>query len=139
MRENVTVADPEANGSTNSSSVAVAILVPFFALIFAGLGFYLYKQRYVARQKKKKKQKANSGFFACRLLKLATLVLMLCKHPSLFFFLFLSPILCGAPRRRSQRNRENACEYTVSHFQRLTSRRGSSLDSLALLVGSSNE
>uniref|UniRef100_A0A8D3D5H9 CUB and Sushi multiple domains 3a n=1 Tax=Scophthalmus maximus TaxID=52904 RepID=A0A8D3D5H9_SCOMX len=32
-------------GSTNSSSVAVAILVPFFALIFAGLGFYLYKQR----------------------------------------------------------------------------------------------
>uniref|UniRef100_A0A673CRR4 CUB and Sushi multiple domains 3a n=1 Tax=Sphaeramia orbicularis TaxID=375764 RepID=A0A673CRR4_9TELE len=27
------------NGSTNSSSVAVAILVPFFALIFAGLGF----------------------------------------------------------------------------------------------------
>uniref|UniRef100_A0A8C2Z0K3 CUB and Sushi multiple domains 3 n=1 Tax=Cyclopterus lumpus TaxID=8103 RepID=A0A8C2Z0K3_CYCLU len=32
-------------GSTNSSSVAVAILVPFFALIFAGLGFYLYKQK----------------------------------------------------------------------------------------------
>uniref|UniRef100_A0A668AKV0 CUB and Sushi multiple domains 3 n=1 Tax=Myripristis murdjan TaxID=586833 RepID=A0A668AKV0_9TELE len=27
------------------SSVAVAILVPFFALIFAGLGFYLYKQK----------------------------------------------------------------------------------------------
>uniref|UniRef100_A0A668ASR4 CUB and Sushi multiple domains 3 n=1 Tax=Myripristis murdjan TaxID=586833 RepID=A0A668ASR4_9TELE len=45
--ENVTLADPETNGSTNSSSVAVAILVPFFALIFAGLGFYLYKQRYV--------------------------------------------------------------------------------------------
>lgn len=47
MRENITLADPETNGSTNSSSVAVAILVPFFALIFAGLGFYLYKQRYV--------------------------------------------------------------------------------------------
>uniref|UniRef100_A0A3Q2Q9C4 CUB and Sushi multiple domains 3 n=1 Tax=Fundulus heteroclitus TaxID=8078 RepID=A0A3Q2Q9C4_FUNHE len=31
--------------SSSSSSVAVAILVPFFALIFAGLGFYLYKQR----------------------------------------------------------------------------------------------
>ncbi|KAF3691668.1 CUB and sushi domain-containing protein 3 CUB and sushi multiple domains protein 3 [Channa argus] len=43
--ENVTLTDPETNGSTNSSSVAVAILVPFFALIFAGLGFYLYKQR----------------------------------------------------------------------------------------------
>uniref|UniRef100_G3NSP0 CUB and Sushi multiple domains 3a n=1 Tax=Gasterosteus aculeatus aculeatus TaxID=481459 RepID=G3NSP0_GASAC len=42
---NVTLTDPETNGSTNSSSVAVAILVPFFALIFAGLGFYLYKQR----------------------------------------------------------------------------------------------
>ncbi|KAM8868855.1 CUB and sushi domain-containing protein 3-like isoform 4-T4 [Spinachia spinachia] len=45
VRENVTLPDPETNGSTNSSSVAVAILVPFFALIFAGLGFYLYKQR----------------------------------------------------------------------------------------------
>ncbi|KAM6972968.1 CUB and sushi domain-containing protein 3-like [Aplochiton taeniatus] len=30
---------------TNSSSVAIAILVPFFALIFSGFGFYLYKQR----------------------------------------------------------------------------------------------
>ncbi|KAK2515249.1 hypothetical protein Q9233_014448 [Columba guinea] len=30
---------------TNSSSVAIAILVPFFALIFAGFGFYLYKQK----------------------------------------------------------------------------------------------
>ncbi|XP_061670636.1 CUB and sushi domain-containing protein 3 isoform X2 [Syngnathoides biaculeatus] len=30
---------------TNSSSVAIAILVPFFALIFTGFGFYLYKQR----------------------------------------------------------------------------------------------
>uniref|UniRef100_A0A3Q2YTB4 CUB and Sushi multiple domains 3 n=1 Tax=Hippocampus comes TaxID=109280 RepID=A0A3Q2YTB4_HIPCM len=37
--------DPETNTSTNSSSVAVAILVPFFSLILAGLGFYLYKQR----------------------------------------------------------------------------------------------
>lgn len=45
LRENATLPDPETNGSTNSSSVAVAILVPFFALIFAGLGFYLYKQR----------------------------------------------------------------------------------------------
>lgn len=47
VRENITLTEPESNGSTNSSSVAVAILVPFFALIFAGLGFYLYKQRYV--------------------------------------------------------------------------------------------
>ncbi|TKS81786.1 CUB and sushi domain-containing protein 3 [Collichthys lucidus] len=45
VRENITLTEPESNGSTNSSSVAVAILVPFFALIFAGLGFYLYKQR----------------------------------------------------------------------------------------------
>ncbi|KAK7887169.1 hypothetical protein WMY93_026790 [Mugilogobius chulae] len=45
VRENVTLPDPESSGSSNSSSVAVAILVPFFALIFAGLGFYLYKQR----------------------------------------------------------------------------------------------
>ncbi|CAL8356513.1 unnamed protein product [Arctogadus glacialis] len=45
VRENVTAAEPESSGATNSSSVAVAILVPFFALIFAGLGFYLYKQR----------------------------------------------------------------------------------------------
>ncbi|XP_016429682.1 CUB and sushi domain-containing protein 3-like [Sinocyclocheilus rhinocerous] len=36
---------PEGPPRTNSSSVAVAILVPFFALIFAGFGFYLYKQR----------------------------------------------------------------------------------------------
>uniref|UniRef100_A0A1A8B6K6 CUB and Sushi multiple domains 3 n=1 Tax=Nothobranchius furzeri TaxID=105023 RepID=A0A1A8B6K6_NOTFU len=45
LRENATLPDPETNESSNSSSVAVAILVPFFALIFAGLGFYLYKQR----------------------------------------------------------------------------------------------
>uniref|UniRef100_A0A8D3CAD4 CUB and Sushi multiple domains 3a n=1 Tax=Scophthalmus maximus TaxID=52904 RepID=A0A8D3CAD4_SCOMX len=45
LASNVTLTDPETSGSTNSSSVAVAILVPFFALIFAGLGFYLYKQR----------------------------------------------------------------------------------------------
>ena len=45
VRENVTAVEPESSGATNSSSVAVAILVPFFALIFAGLGFYLYKQR----------------------------------------------------------------------------------------------
>ncbi|XP_078449693.1 CUB and sushi domain-containing protein 3 isoform X2 [Lampetra fluviatilis] len=32
---------------TSSSSVAIAILVPFFALIFAGFAFYLYKQRSV--------------------------------------------------------------------------------------------
>nr|XP_014040134.1 unnamed protein product [Salmo salar] len=30
---------------TNSSSMAIAILVPFFGLVLAGLGFYLYKQR----------------------------------------------------------------------------------------------
>ncbi|XP_051920530.1 CUB and sushi domain-containing protein 3-like isoform X1 [Hippocampus zosterae] len=45
VRENFTLSDPETNTSTNSSSVAVAILVPFFSLILAGLGFYLYKQR----------------------------------------------------------------------------------------------
>uniref|UniRef100_A0A673GR16 CUB and sushi domain-containing protein 3-like n=1 Tax=Sinocyclocheilus rhinocerous TaxID=307959 RepID=A0A673GR16_9TELE len=39
--------NPEVPPRTNSSSVAVAILVPFFALIFAGFGFYLYKQRWV--------------------------------------------------------------------------------------------
>ncbi|KAM6968265.1 CUB and sushi domain-containing protein 3-like [Aplochiton taeniatus] len=44
VRENVSYPETESH-STNSSSVAVAILVPFFALIFAGLGFYLYKQR----------------------------------------------------------------------------------------------
>ncbi|XP_067832359.1 CUB and sushi domain-containing protein 3 [Heptranchias perlo] len=36
---------PNQPHGTNSSSVAIAILVPFFALIFAGFGFYLYKQR----------------------------------------------------------------------------------------------
>lgn len=30
---------------TNSSSVAAAILVPFFALILSGFAFYLYKHR----------------------------------------------------------------------------------------------
>ncbi|XP_028834623.1 CUB and sushi domain-containing protein 3-like isoform X3 [Denticeps clupeoides] len=43
MSETIKVPDPP-NG-TNSSSVAIAILVPFFALIIAGFGFYLYKQR----------------------------------------------------------------------------------------------
>lgn len=38
---------PPPQLGTNSSSVAIAILVPFFALIFTGFGFYLYKQRYV--------------------------------------------------------------------------------------------
>uniref|UniRef100_A0A3B3DJN6 CUB and Sushi multiple domains 3b n=1 Tax=Oryzias melastigma TaxID=30732 RepID=A0A3B3DJN6_ORYME len=36
---------PPPQLGTNSSSVAIAILVPFFALIFTGFGFYLYKQR----------------------------------------------------------------------------------------------
>uniref|UniRef100_A0A8C5D222 CUB and Sushi multiple domains 1 n=1 Tax=Gouania willdenowi TaxID=441366 RepID=A0A8C5D222_GOUWI len=36
--------DP-SNPYTNSSSVAAAILVPFFALILSGLAFYLYKHR----------------------------------------------------------------------------------------------
>ncbi|XP_070403824.1 CUB and sushi domain-containing protein 3-like [Nothobranchius furzeri] len=35
---------PPPQLGTNSSSVAIAILVPFFALIFTGFGFYLYKQ-----------------------------------------------------------------------------------------------
>lgn len=38
---------PPPQLGTNSSSVAIAILVPFFALIFTGFGFYLYKQRWV--------------------------------------------------------------------------------------------
>lgn len=38
---------PPPQLGTNSSSVAIAILVPFFALIFTGFGFYLYKQRYL--------------------------------------------------------------------------------------------
>ena len=42
---------PPPQLGTNSSSVAIAILVPFFALIFTGFGFYLYKQRYVLYQK----------------------------------------------------------------------------------------
>lgn len=104
MRENVTVADPEANGSTNSSSVAVAILVPFFALIFAGLGFYLYKQRYVARRTKKSKKQTLA--FCMSTFKVGYLSSDVVQVSLSFFFLFLSPILCGAPRRRSQRNRE---------------------------------
>nr|XP_032815088.1 CUB and sushi domain-containing protein 3-like isoform X2 [Petromyzon marinus] len=36
---------PGSHVGTSSSSVAIAILVPFFALIFAGFAFYLYKQR----------------------------------------------------------------------------------------------
>ncbi|XP_054625925.1 CUB and sushi domain-containing protein 1-like isoform X1 [Dunckerocampus dactyliophorus] len=39
-----TVIDP-SNPYTNSSSVAAAILVPFFALILSGFAFYLYKHR----------------------------------------------------------------------------------------------
>lgn len=39
---------PPPQLGTNSSSVAIAILVPFFALIFTGFGFYLYKQRFVS-------------------------------------------------------------------------------------------
>ncbi|XP_034142652.1 CUB and sushi domain-containing protein 3 [Esox lucius] len=39
------ITTPDTPHSTSSRSVAVAILVPFFALIFAGLGFYLYKER----------------------------------------------------------------------------------------------
>ncbi|XP_076868457.1 CUB and sushi domain-containing protein 3 isoform X4 [Brachyhypopomus gauderio] len=50
QRQSVNVTDSTrmADGGppgTSSSSVAVAILVPFFALICAGFGFYLYKQR----------------------------------------------------------------------------------------------
>lgn len=41
---------PPPQLGTNSSSVAIAILVPFFALIFTGFGFYLYKQRYVLKK-----------------------------------------------------------------------------------------
>lgn len=41
---------PPPQLGTNSSSVAIAILVPFFALIFTGFGFYLYKQRYELEQ-----------------------------------------------------------------------------------------
>ena len=45
VRENTTVSEVEGGGATSSSSVVVSILVPFFTLILAGLGFYLYKQR----------------------------------------------------------------------------------------------
>jgi CUB/sushi domain-containing protein len=39
-----TVVDPSGT-YTSSSSVAAAILVPFFALILSGFAFYLYKHR----------------------------------------------------------------------------------------------
>lgn len=45
---------PPPQLGTNSSSVAIAILVPFFALIFTGFGFYLYKQRYALKDKYRK-------------------------------------------------------------------------------------
>lgn len=41
----VTTATDLSNPYTNSSSVAAAILVPFFALILSGFAFYLYKHR----------------------------------------------------------------------------------------------
>lgn len=41
----VTIAIDSSNPYTNSSSVAAAILVPFFALILSGFAFYLYKHR----------------------------------------------------------------------------------------------
>ncbi|XP_047218456.1 CUB and sushi domain-containing protein 1-like [Girardinichthys multiradiatus] len=41
----VTTAMNPSNPYTNSSSVAAAILVPFFALILSGFAFYLYKHR----------------------------------------------------------------------------------------------
>uniref|UniRef100_A0A3Q3NCL8 CUB and Sushi multiple domains 1 n=1 Tax=Mastacembelus armatus TaxID=205130 RepID=A0A3Q3NCL8_9TELE len=41
----VTTAMDPSNPYTNSSSVAAAILVPFFALILSGFAFYLYKHR----------------------------------------------------------------------------------------------
>uniref|UniRef100_A0A3B4YUQ9 CUB and Sushi multiple domains 1 n=1 Tax=Seriola lalandi dorsalis TaxID=1841481 RepID=A0A3B4YUQ9_SERLL len=41
----VTIAMDPSNPYTNSSSVAAAILVPFFALILSGFAFYLYKHR----------------------------------------------------------------------------------------------
>lgn len=41
----VTMPMDPSNPYTNSSSVAAAILVPFFALILSGFAFYLYKHR----------------------------------------------------------------------------------------------
>ncbi|TKS70031.1 CUB and sushi domain-containing protein 1 [Collichthys lucidus] len=41
----VTTAMETPSPYTNSSSVAAAILVPFFALILSGFAFYLYKHR----------------------------------------------------------------------------------------------
>lgn len=41
----VTMAMDPSSPYTNSSSVAAAILVPFFALILSGFAFYLYKHR----------------------------------------------------------------------------------------------
>uniref|UniRef100_A0A8C4PXD7 Sushi domain-containing protein n=1 Tax=Eptatretus burgeri TaxID=7764 RepID=A0A8C4PXD7_EPTBU len=40
---------PHVPQGTSSRSVAIAILVPFFALIFAGFAFYLYKQRSIPK------------------------------------------------------------------------------------------
>ncbi|KAM6977905.1 CUB and sushi domain-containing protein 1-like [Aplochiton taeniatus] len=44
----ITTAMEPPNLYTNSSSVAAAILVPFFALILSGFAFYLYKHRVVS-------------------------------------------------------------------------------------------
>ncbi|KAJ8013388.1 hypothetical protein DPEC_G00052750 [Dallia pectoralis] len=41
----INITTPDTPHSSNSRSVALAILVPIFALIFVGLGFYLYKER----------------------------------------------------------------------------------------------
>lgn len=56
---------------------------------------------------------------------------------SLSFFFISEPDFMWSYALPQPEESRNACEYTVSHFQRLTSRRGSSQDSLALLVGSS--
>uniref|UniRef100_A0AAQ5ZUN7 CUB and Sushi multiple domains 1 n=1 Tax=Amphiprion ocellaris TaxID=80972 RepID=A0AAQ5ZUN7_AMPOC len=45
VKSPVTMAMDPPNPYTNSSSVAAAILVPFFALILSGFAFYLYKHR----------------------------------------------------------------------------------------------
>ncbi|KAL2083424.1 hypothetical protein ACEWY4_021197 [Coilia grayii] len=48
-RQGLLATDTNSYYGTNSSSVAAAILVPFFALILSGFAFYLYKHRVLSR------------------------------------------------------------------------------------------
>ncbi|XP_041921873.1 CUB and sushi domain-containing protein 1-like [Alosa sapidissima] len=48
-RQGLLTTDTNSYYGTNSSSVAAAILVPFFALILSGFAFYLYKHRVLSQ------------------------------------------------------------------------------------------